>query len=245
MNSIDLQNRVAVVTGGSNGIGRAIVERFVASGAIVENWDLEKPGFESADPARLNSTQVDVTSHESVTAAANDARRRHGRIDILVANAGISGPDFNTWEYPVDAWNRVMSINVDGTFHCCRAIIPAMIEQDYGRVVVIASVAGKEGNARMPAYSASKAALISMTKSLGKELAAKNIAVNCVTPAAAETRIHGQTSEQQLGVMLSKIPRGRFVEPAEIASMVAWLSSEENSFSTAAAFDISGGRATY
>jgi 2-dehydro-3-deoxy-L-rhamnonate dehydrogenase (NAD+) len=241
LNTLNLKGRVAVVTGGSNGIGKAIVDRFAASGALVENWDIEK----AEQTRNVETVSVDITDADAVSAAAARAKSRHGRIDILVANAGISGPDFTTWDYPVGEWQRVMKINVEGTFYCCKAIVPLMIEANYGRVVVIASVAGKEGNARMPAYSASKAALISMTKSLGKELADKNIAVNCVTPAAAETRIHGQTSAQQLGVMLSKIPRGRFVEPSEIASMVGWLASEENSFSTGAVFDISGGRATY
>ncbi|MDA9451223.1 MULTISPECIES: SDR family NAD(P)-dependent oxidoreductase [unclassified Bradyrhizobium] len=241
MNEIDLRGRVAVITGGSNGIGKAIVERFAASGATVENWDVEK----SEAGKNVTTTLVDVTDNAAVTAAAAEAKARHGRIDILIANAGISGPDFTTWDYPVSEWQRVMRINVEGTFFCCKAVIPTMLEGDYGRIVAVASVAGKEGNARMPAYSASKAAIISMTKSLGKELANKNIAVNCVTPAAAETRIHGQTSAEQLKVMLSKIPRGRFVEPSEIASMVAWLASEENSFATGGVFDISGGRATY
>jgi 2-dehydro-3-deoxy-L-rhamnonate dehydrogenase (NAD+) len=241
MNEIDLRGRVAVVTGGSNGIGKAIAERLVASGAMVENWDLEKG--EATKNVRV--TLVDVTDCAAVVAAAAETKSRRGRIDILIANAGISGPDFPTWEYPSHEWQRVMRVNVEGTFFCCKAVIPAMLEADYGRIVAVASVAGKEGNARMPAYSASKAAIISMTKSLGKELANKNIAVNCVTPAAAETRIHAETSSEQLKVMLSKIPRGRFVEPSEIASMVAWLASEENSFSTAGVFDISGGRATY
>jgi 2-dehydro-3-deoxy-L-rhamnonate dehydrogenase (NAD+) len=241
MNGLNLDGRVAIVTGGSNGIGKAIVDRFAASGAFVENWDIE----ETAVAKSINTTILDITDLSAVTAAAAKVKSKHGRIDILVANAGISGPDFSTWDYPVEEWQRVMRINVTGTFFCCKAVVPAMLEANYGRIVAIASVAGKEGNARMPAYSASKAAIISMTKSLGKELADKNIAVNCVTPAAAETRIHGQTSAQQLGVMLSKIPRGRFVEPSEIASMVTWLASEENSFSTGAAFDISGGRATY
>jgi 2-dehydro-3-deoxy-L-rhamnonate dehydrogenase (NAD+) len=248
MNQIDLNGHVAIVTGGAQGIGQAIVERFAASGATVEIWDLDGDLAEETAGdigEAVTARAVDVTNAEVVMRAAKAAEGAHGPIDILVTSAGISGPNAKTWEYPLDDWSRVMRINVDGTFHCCRAVAPSMIGQGYGRIVTIASIAGKEGNPNAPAYSASKAAVIALTKSLGKELAGYDIAVNAVTPAAARTRIFDQMTQEHIAFMLSKIPRGRFVETREIAAMVAWLASPENSFTTGAVFDLSGGRATY
>ncbi|HKH00555.1 MAG TPA: SDR family NAD(P)-dependent oxidoreductase [Bradyrhizobium sp.] len=248
MNQIDLKGHVAIVTGGAQGIGQAIVERFAASGATVEIWDLDGE-LAQETAANIGGTvharAVDVTDAEAVVRAAKACEEAHGPIDILVANAGIAGPNIRTWEYPLDAWGRVMRINVDGPFHCCRAVVPSMVAQGYGRIVMVASIAGKEGNPNASAYSASKAAVIALTKSLGKELAGVDIAVNCITPAAARTRIFEQMTQEHIDYMLSKIPRGRFVEPREIAAMVAWLCSGENSFTTGAVFDLSGGRATY
>jgi 2-dehydro-3-deoxy-L-rhamnonate dehydrogenase (NAD+) len=248
MNQIDLNGHVAIVTGGAQGIGQAIVERFAASGATVEIWDLDgELAQETATSigGTVHARVVDVTDAEAVVRAAKACEEAHGPIDILVANAGIAGPNIRTWEYPLDAWGRVMRINVDGPFHCCRAVVPSMVAQGYGRIVMVASIAGKEGNPNASAYSASKAAVIALTKSLGKELAGVDIAVNCITPAAARTRIFEQMTQEHIDYMLSKIPRGRFVEPREIAAMVAWLCSGENSFTTGAVFDLSGGRATY
>ncbi|MDQ4061861.1 MAG: SDR family oxidoreductase [Pseudomonadota bacterium] len=246
MNHYDFRERVAVVTGGAQGIGRAIVERLAQGGARVDIWDLETGLAEEAAQAVGGTTQaVDVTDAAAVEAAAAAIVQRHGRLDVLVCSAGIAGMNTTTWKYPVEEWRRVMRINADGVFHCCRAVIPHMIERDYGRIVNIASIAGKEGNPNASAYSASKAAVISLTKSLGKELASHDIAVNCVTPAAARTRIFEQITEEHIQYMLSRIPRGRFVTVEEVASMVAWLASSENSFTTGAVFDISGGRATY
>lgn len=239
MNHYDFQGRRAAVTGGANGIGRAIVERLLAGGAAVEVWDLEPEGVPNTTLRR-----VDVTRWEPVKEAV-EAADQVGGLDILICSAGIAGPIAPTWDYPLDAWGQVMRVNVDGVFHCCRAVVPGMRAKGYGRIVNIASVAGKEGNPNAPAYSASKAAVIALTKSLGKELADYDIAVNCITPAAARTRIFEQVTEEFITFMLSKIPRKRFVEVEEIASMVAWLVSEENSFTTSAVFDISGGRATY
>jgi 3-oxoacyl-[acyl-carrier protein] reductase len=248
MNQIDLNGHVAIVTGGAQGIGQSIVERFAASGATVEIWDLD--GDLAAETAAevgetVHARGVDVTDAEAVMAAAKACEGAHGPIDILVTSAGIAGPNKKTWEYPLDAWDRIMKINVDGTMLCCRAVIPSMIAQGYGRIVTVASVAGKEGNPNAAPYSASKAAVIALTKSLGKELATLDIAVNTITPAAARTRIFDQMSQEHIDFMLSKIPRSRFVEPREIAAMVAWLCSAENSFTTGAVFDLSGGRATY
>ena len=248
MNQIDLNVHVAIVTGGAQVIGQAIVERFAASGATVEICDLDGDlGQETSASigGTVHARAVDVTDAEGVIRAAKACEEARGPIDILVANAGIAGPNIQTWEYPLDAWGRVMRINVDGPFHCCRAVVPSMITQGYGRIVIVASIAGKEGNPNASAYSASKAAVIALTKSLGKELAGVDIAVNCVTPAAARTRIFEQMTQEHIDYMLSKIPRGRFVEPREIAAMVAWLCSGENSFTTGAVFDLSGGRATY
>ncbi len=247
MNQINLKGRKAVVTGGAQGIGRAIVERLHASGAEVEIWDRDASlARETAEAigAGVRAREVDVTDLASVEAAAK-AAHADGPIAILVTSAGIAGANAPSWEYPVDEWNRVMRINVDGTWHCCRALIPLMIEAGYGRIVTIASVAGKEGNPNASAYSASKAAVIALTKSMGKELAGHDIAVNTVTPAAARTRIFEQMSEEHINFMLSKIPRGRFVQTEEVAAMVAWLASQDNSFTTGAVFDLSGGRATY
>ena len=248
MNQIDLNGHVAVVTGGAQGIGQAIVERLAASGATVEIWDLD---FDLAQETAENTggnviaRAVDVTDAANVAEAARAAEAAHGPIDVLVTSAGIAGPNVKTWEYPLADWSRIFQINVDGTFHCCRAVVPSMIAQGYGRIVMIASVAGKEGNPNASAYSASKAAVIALTKSLGKELAGYDIAVNCITPAAARTRIFDQMSQEHIDFMLSKIPRGRFVETREVAAMIAWLASAENSFTTGGVFDLSGGRATY
>ncbi len=248
MNQIDLNDHVAIVTGGAQGIGRAVVERLAASGATVEIWDLD--GDLAAQAAAdiggaVHARGVDVTSAEATLEAARAVEAAHGPIDILVTSAGVAGPNAKMWEYPLDAWSQIMRINVDGTFHCCRAVVPSMLAQGYGRIVTVASVAGKEGNPNASAYSASKAAVIALTKSLGKELAAHDIAVNTITPAAARTRIFDQMSPEHIDYMLSKIPRARFVEPSEIAAMVAWLVSPEITFTTGAVFDLSGGRATY
>jgi 2-dehydro-3-deoxy-L-rhamnonate dehydrogenase (NAD+) len=250
MNQIDLKDRRAVVTGGAQGIGFAIAQRLVASGATVSVWDVDaKLAASSAEELSKHGVAqgigMDVTSPSEVAAAVTSTVNRLGGIDILVANAGIAGPNFKTWEYPVEAWQQVIDIDLTGIFLCCRAVVPLMIEQKYGRIVNTASIAGKEGNPNAPAYSAAKAGVIALTKSLGKELAGYNIAANCITPAVARTRIFDQMTQQHIDYMLSKIPRGRFVEVEEIASMVAWLVSAENSFTTGAVFDLSGGRATY
>jgi 2-dehydro-3-deoxy-L-rhamnonate dehydrogenase (NAD+) len=250
MNQIDLQNRHAVVTGAAQGIGFAISKRLLASGASVTVWDRDKEQLSSAEHQlaaglRASFDAVDVTDPGSVAAATNSVLERFGRIDILVANAGIAGPNLKTWEYPIDAWKQVLEINLVGIFLCCRAVVPHMLQRGYGRIVNVASIAGKEGNPNASAYSASKAGVIALTKSLGKETAGQNIAVNCITPAAARTRLFEQMTQEHIDFMLSRIPRGRFVEVEEIAGMVAWLVSEENSFTTGAVFDLSGGRATY
>jgi 2-dehydro-3-deoxy-L-rhamnonate dehydrogenase (NAD+) len=250
MNQIDLKGRKAVITGGAQGIGFSIAARLIASGATLSLWDRDEVLLNKAQ-ADLNTRGevsievVDVASAESVRKATTSALEKHGRIDILVANAGIAGPNLKSWEYPLDAWKQVIDINLTGVFLCCSAIVPHLLEQDYGRIVNVASIAGKEGNANASAYSASKAGVIAFTKSLGKETANKNIAVNCITPAAARTRIFEQLSQEHIDFMLSRIPRGRFLEVDEVSSMVAWLVSEENSFTTGAVFDLSGGRATY
>jgi len=249
-NSIDLTGRIAVVTGGAQGIGRAIVERFLKSGAAVAIWDRDlslarKTADELKAAGRTAAFAVDVRSYGDVERARDETQKAFGRIDILVNNAGIAGPNVSTWDYPLDAWREVMAINLDGPFHCCRAIAPLMLAQNYGRIVNIASIAGKEGNPNAPAYSASKAGVIALTKSLGKELASYDISVNCLTPAAARTAIFDQMTQAHIDFMLSKIPRGRFVTVDEIASLVAFCASQECSFTTGAVFDISGGRATY
>jgi 2-dehydro-3-deoxy-L-rhamnonate dehydrogenase (NAD+) len=249
-NTIDLSGRSAVVTGGAQGIGRAIVERLLSSGASVAIWDrdgklAEKTAGELTSRGKTAAVVCDVTKLTEIEAARDATLQAFGRIDILVNNAGISGPNTTTWDYPVDGWHEVMRVNLDSAFYCCRAIVPLMIAQNYGRIVNIASIAGKEGNPNAVAYSASKAGIIALTKSLGKELASYDIAVNALTPAAARTAIFDQMSQQHIDYMLSKIPRGRFVAVEEIAALVAFCTSAECSFSTGAVFDISGGRATY
>jgi 3-oxoacyl-[acyl-carrier protein] reductase len=248
--SFDLAGRVAVVTGGAQGIGRAITERLVASGAAVAIWDRDAAlaraaAGELGARGNVRAVAVDVTKLAEVERAREETLGTLKRIDILVNNAGIAGPNVPTWEYPPEAWAQVMAVNLDSQFFCCRALVPGMIAQNYGRIVNIASVAGKEGNPNAPAYSASKAGVIALTKSLGKELAGYDIAVNCITPAAAKTAIFDQMTKQHIDYMLAKIPRGRFVEVDEIASLVAFCASSECSFTTGAVFDISGGRATY
>jgi len=250
MNQIDLKGRTAVITGGAQGIGFSIASRLIASGATLSLWDrdealLNKAQADLSTRGEVSIEVVDVASAESVRKSTSSALEKHRRIDILVANAGIAGPNFKSWEYPLDAWKQVIDINLTGVFLCCGAIIPHFLEQGYGRIVNVASIAGKEGNANASAYSASKAGVIAFTKSLGKETADKNIAVNCITPAAARTRLFEQMSQEHIDFMLSRIPRGRFLELDEVSSMVAWLVSEENSFTTGAVFDLSGGRATY
>jgi NAD(P)-dependent dehydrogenase (short-subunit alcohol dehydrogenase family) len=249
-NTIDLSGRFAVVTGGAQGIGRAITERFLESGAAVAIWDrdaafAQKTADELKGRGKVVAIAVDVTKLSDVERARDDTVKAFGRIDILVNNAGIAGKNATTWEYPAEEWAQVMRVNLDGPFHCCRTIAPTMIAQKYGRIVNIASIAGKEGNPNAAHYSASKAGLIALTKSLGKELAGHEIAVNAVTPAAARTAIFDQMTQQHIDFMLSKIPKGRFVLVEELAAMVAWLASEDCAFSTGAVFDISGGRATY
>jgi 3-oxoacyl-[acyl-carrier protein] reductase len=249
-NQIDLSGRNAVVTGGAQGIGRAIVERLLRSGAAVAIWDrdrslAERAAGELKSKGRVVAAAVDVTKLEDVERARDATLQAFGRIDILVNNAGIAGPNAKTWEYDPQAWTQVMRVNLDGQFHCCRTIVPLMIAQNYGRIVNIASIAGKEGNPNAPAYSASKAGVIALTKSLGKELAGHDISVNCITPAAAKTAIFDQMTQAHIDFMLSKIPRGRFVTVDEIAGLVAFCASAECSFTTGAVFDISGGRATY
>ena len=247
-NSIDLENRNAIVTGGAQGIGRAIVERLQESGARCMIWDQDSALAEEAAAEIGNGTtwiKVDVSDPDSVDAATRRAAEEMGKIDILVTSAGVAGLNAKVWEYPVDEWKRVHAINLDGTFLCARSVVPIMRENNYGRIVFIASIAGKEGNPTASSYSSSKAGVIALTKSLGKELADMDIAVNCVTPAAARTRIFEQVSQEHIDYMLAKIPRGRFLKIEEAAAMVTWLVSEENSFTTGAAFDLSGGRATY
>ena len=248
MNRIDLEGRRAVVTGGAQGIGLAISERLLASGAGVTLWDRDPGELEAARAALGSGTGgvvVDVADPESVERAAAETIEAAGCIDILVNNAGIAGPNATTWEYPIEEWRQVVEIDLNGVFYCCRAVVPHMIERGYGRIVNTASIAGKEGNPNASAYSAAKAGVIGLTKSLGKELADRDIAVNCITPAAARTRIFEQITQAHIDYMLSKIPRGRFVLVEELAALVAWLVSEENSFTTGAVFDASGGRATY
>ncbi len=246
MNKIDLSDKVAVVTGGAQGFGHAIANRFIKSGAKVIIWDndeeiLDKISFDQ----EVYKIVTDVTNYESVEKSTKQSIAALNKIDILVNNAGIAGPSHKTWEYPLNDWQQIIDIDLNGVFYCCKSIVPIMIKNNYGRIVNIASIAGKEGNPNAMPYSAAKAGVIALTKSLGKELSDKNIAVNCVTPAAAKTRIFDQMSEEHINYMLSKIPRNRFVKVDELASMVAWMASEENSFTTGGVFDLSGGRATY
>lgn len=250
MNKIDLAGRKAVVTGGARGIGLAIAERFMASGAEVSLWDMDAAALDAAVKrlapiGKAHMTTVDVTDAGAVTAAANAAIGQMGKVDILVNNAGIAGASKMTWEYTPEEWRKVIDIDLNGPFLCARAVVPGMIAQKYGRIINTASIAGKEGNPNAAAYSAAKAGLIGLTKSLGKELAQAGVLVNCITPAAAKTEIFNQISEQHIQYMLSKIPMGRFVEVNEIAALVTWLASEDCSFTTGGVFDISGGRAVY
>jgi 2-dehydro-3-deoxy-L-rhamnonate dehydrogenase (NAD+) len=246
MNKIDLNGRCAVVTGGAQGFGRAIAERFVASGAKVAIWDFDLPLAEkTAREIGATTFKVDVSDLAAVEKTRDETLKALGKIDILVNNAGIAGVNATVWDTDLEEWRKVMRINLDGPFICCKAVVPQMIRQKYGRIVNIASIAGKEGNPNAAHYSASKAGLIALTKSLGKELAQHDILVNAVTPAAAKTAIFDQLTQQHIDFMLSKIPKNRFVLVEELAAMVAWLASEDCGFSTGAVFDISGGRATY
>ena len=249
MIKFNLENRVAVVTGGAQGFGLAIVERFIQSGAKVVIWDLDETEAKKA-VSKISSKNliyqiVDVTNFESISETLIEIEKLLGKIDILVNNAGIAGKNTTVADYPIDEWNRVINLNLNSVFYCSKAVVPFMEKNNYGRIINIASIAGKEGNPNASAYSSSKAGVIGLTKSLGKELANKNIAVNCITPAAAKTRIFDQMTEEHINYMLSKIPRNKFAKVEELASLVTWLASEENSFSTAAVFDLSGGRATY
>jgi 2-dehydro-3-deoxy-L-rhamnonate dehydrogenase (NAD+) len=250
MNQLDLGNRVAIITGGARGIGYAIARRALQSGAAVALWDVDGDRLESARrelSARgtVSAQRVDITDERSVASATAATTSTHGRVDILVNNAGISGGNGLTWELDPEVWRRVVDVNLVGCFLVCRAVIPHLIRNGYGRIVNVASIAGKEGNPTASHYSASKAGVIGLTKSLGKELATTNILVNCVTPAAANTEIFAQMKPEHIEYMRSKIPMGRFVEVDEVAALICWLASEDCSFSTGGVFDISGGRATY
>jgi NAD(P)-dependent dehydrogenase (short-subunit alcohol dehydrogenase family) len=248
MNKIDLKNRTAIVTGGAQGFGLAMTKKILESGANVIIWDWDKTAAEQTikelNNPKLTSTIIDITNFDQVMTEAENVSK-HVKIDIFINNAGIAGKNTTVWDYPVDEWKKVLELNLNAVFYCLKAITPHMIKNNYGRIVNIASIAGKEGNPNASAYSASKAGVIGLTKSLGKELANKDIAVNTVTPAAAKTRIFDQMTKEHIDYMLSKIPRNRFVLVEELASLVAWLVSEENSYTTGAVFDLSGGRATY
>ena len=245
----DLNKRVAVVTGGAQGFGLAVSERFIEAGAKVIIWDIDeeaiKKAIDKVNSENLTYQIVDVSDFENINNSLKEIENKHGKIDIFINNAGIAGMNTTVAEYPLEEWKKVIDLNLNSVFYCCKAVVPFMEKNNYGRIVNIASIAGKEGNPNASAYSTSKAGVIGLTKSLGKELAQNNIAVNCVTPAAAKTRIFDQMTEEHINYMLSKIPRNKFAKVEELASLVAWLSSEENSFSTAAVFDLSGGRATY
>ena len=249
MIKFDIENRVAVVTGGAQGFGLAITERFIESGAKVVIWDIDeneaKKALEKVNSKNLSYQIVDVSDFNRINEKLTEIESSHGKIDIFINNAGVAGMNTTVAQYPIEEWNKVINLNLNAVFYCCKAVVPFMEKNNYGRIVNIASIAGKEGNPNASAYSTSKAGVIGLTKSLGKELAQKNIAVNCVTPAAAKTRIFDQMTEEHINYMLSKIPRNKFAKVEELASLVTWLSSEENSFSTAAVFDLSGGRATY
>lgn len=248
MNQLDFKGRHAVVTGGATGLGYAIAQRLIASGGSVSLWDRDEAAAQKAAIELGNGTQavaVDVSQQPSVAAAVQATLARAGRIDALVNSAGITGPNTKVWDYPVDAWRQVMDVNLTGLFICCREVVPAMRERNYGRIVNIASVAGKDGNPNASAYSASKAGVMALTKSLGKELADTGVRVNCVTPAAVKTAIFDQMTPEHIAFMLSKIPMGRFGTPEEVAALVGWLCTEDCSFSTGAVFDLSGGRSTY
>ena len=246
--TFDFSKKTALVTGGAQGFGLDIAKRFLKSGARVIIWDIDSKMLAKAEKdissPNLSSNTIDVSNYEEVEKCINTITKKTN-IDILINNAGITGPTASLWEYDIEMWKKVVDINLMGTFNCCRTIVPNMIKNNYGRIVNVASVAGKEGNANASAYSVGKAGTIGLTKSLGKELADKNIAVNAVTPAGAKTRILDQMTKEHVQRMLSKVPRGRFLEVEEFTSLVCWLSSEENTFSTAAVFDISGGRSTY
>ena len=248
MHKFDLKNKVAIITGGAQGFGFDIAKRFINCGAKVFIWDVDEKELLNAkkklDNPNLLTNLVDVSNFKNVKETVNKIIES-SNIDILINNAGITGSTSSLWDYNVDEWNKIIQINLMGTFNCCKYIVPSMIKNNYGRIVNVASVAGKDGNANASAYSSAKAGIIGLTKSLGKELADKNIAVNAVTPAGANTRILDQMSKEHVARMLSKVPRGRFLEIEEFTSLICWLSSEENSFSTAAVFDISGGRSTY
>jgi NAD(P)-dependent dehydrogenase (short-subunit alcohol dehydrogenase family) len=250
MNVYDLKDRVAIVTGGAQGIGLAVTSRILASGGKVSIWDRDQPLLDKTVAAlaagdRVQGLSVDIADLAAVENATRQTIGRFGKIDILINNAAIVGPNANTWEYPPEAFRDVVNVGLIGTFYCCRTVVPHMIAVNYGRIVNLASVAGKEGNPKAPAYSAMKAAVIGLTKSLGKELASYNIGVNCVTPAVAKTTLALSQAPDFLAMIVSKIPRGRMLELDEAASMICWLASAENSFTTGAVFDLSGGRATY
>ena len=248
MNQFDLNNRTAIITGGAQGFGLDIAKRFLNSGAKVIIWDIDEKELikvsKELDNSNLSYNAVDVSNFKQIEKTTEQISK-NSNIDILINNAGITGSTSSLWDYDVDEWNKIVQINLMGTFNCCKCIVPNMIKNEYGRIVNVASVAGKDGNANASAYSSAKAGVIGLTKSLGKELADKNIAVNAVTPAGAKTRILDQMSKEHVARMLSKVPRGRFLEIEEFTSLICWLSSKENSFSTAAVFDISGGRSTY
>ena len=250
MNQIDLKGRVAVITGGARGIGYAVAERMLQSGASVVLWDVTAERLKTSQAqlstlGKVETATVDITNEDQVMAATDAAVKSLGKIDILVNSAGITGPNQKTWEYSSKDFRLVQEVNLIGTFHCCKAVVAPMMKADYGRIINIASIAGKDGNPNAPAYSASKAAVIGLTKSLGKELAQTGIRVNALTPAAAKTEMFGQMTEAHINFMLSKIPMNRFVTVEELAAMIVWMASEECSFTTGAVFDISGGRAVY
>ncbi len=248
MHQFDLNNRTAIITGGAQGFGLDIAKRFLSSGVKTIIWDIDEDELKKAtqelNNPNLSYKVVDVSNYKNVKETVDEITKSTN-IDILINNAGITGSTSSLWDYDVDEWNKIVQINLMGTFNCCKCVVPNMIKNNYGRIINVASVAGKDGNANASAYSSAKAGAIGLTKSLGKELADKNIAVNAVTPAGAKTRILDQMSKEHVARMLSKVPRGRFLEIEEFTSLICWLASEENSFSTAAVFDISGGRSTY